>query len=97
MFLVTLEFFEDILIPASMLQHPSRFDEAEQAWVWEYDTGDGTKHDLFMDPGEKIRFKVVAENFSEVSPQAPQESTNQETPPALVAYSITVDIHVLDD
>lgn len=23
----------------------------EQVWVWEYDTGDGEKHDLFMDPG----------------------------------------------
>lgn len=95
-----MEFFEDIIIPAALLQHPSRFDETEQAWIWEYDTGDGGKHDLFMDPGEQIRFKIVAENFSEISPQ-PQINTtidgtqaqqNQDTAQTAVipAYSITV-------
>lgn len=48
---VTLGFFEDIVIPPHKLQHPSRFDQMEQVWVWEYDTGDGEKHDLFMDAG----------------------------------------------
>jgi hypothetical protein len=48
---VTLGFFDDIIIPPNALQHPSRFDETEQAWVWEYNTVDGDKHDLFMDPG----------------------------------------------
>lgn len=47
---MTLGFFDDILIPPSNLQHPSRFDETEQVWVWEFDN-DGDKHDLFMDPG----------------------------------------------
>lgn len=51
LFAVTLGFFEDIVIPPHKLQHPSRFDQMEQAWVWEYDTGDGEKHDLFMDAG----------------------------------------------
>lgn len=35
-FSVTLGFFDDILIPPTALQHPSRFEEAEQAWVWIY-------------------------------------------------------------
>ena len=48
-YLVTLGFFEDIIIPPHKLQHPSRFDQTERVWVWEYDTGDGEKHDLFMD------------------------------------------------
>ena len=51
---VTLGFFEDIVIPPHKLQHPSRFDQMEQAWVWEYDTGDGEKHDLFMDAGKLL-------------------------------------------
>jgi DNA-directed RNA polymerase III subunit RPC8 len=55
LFPVTLGFFDDIIIPPNALQHPSRFDETEQAWVWEYNVGDGDKHDLFMDPG-KPRF-----------------------------------------
>ncbi|KAB0792505.1 hypothetical protein PPYR_14464 [Photinus pyralis] len=65
---VSLGFFDDIIIPPTYLQHPSRFDETEQAWVWEYDTGDGSKHDLFMDTGEPIRFKVTAEAFQETCP-----------------------------
>lgn len=48
---VTLGFFDDILIPVNALQHPSRFDETDQAWVWEYPVEDGDKHDLFMDSG----------------------------------------------
>lgn len=51
--LVTLGFFDDILIPVNALQHPSRFDETDQAWVWEYPKEDGEKHDLFMDSGKK--------------------------------------------
>lgn len=51
LFSVTLGFFDDILIPVNALQHPSRFDETEQAWVWEYTKADGGKHDLYMDSG----------------------------------------------
>ncbi|XP_012257557.1 DNA-directed RNA polymerase III subunit RPC8 [Athalia rosae] len=72
---VTLGFFEDIIIPPHKLQHPSRFDQTEQAWVWEYDTGDGEKHDLFMDAGESIRFRVVNETFVETSPVSPAINT----------------------
>jgi len=68
---VSLGFFDDIVIPPTALQHPSRFDETEQAWVWEYDTGDGGKHDLFMDAGETIRFRVTAETFNETCPTQP--------------------------
>lgn len=93
-FLVTLEFFDDVLIPPTMLQHPSRFDETEQAWIWEYDTGDGNKHDLFMDPGERIRFKVISENFTEISPTGPEvkesSSTTEPITDVKAAYSLTV-------
>ncbi|XP_028982119.1 DNA-directed RNA polymerase III subunit RPC8 [Diachasma alloeum] len=68
---VTLGFFEDIIIPPHKLQYPSRFDQTEQAWVWEYDTGDGERHDLFMDANEIIRFRVVKEEFVETLPSAP--------------------------
>lgn len=61
-------FFDDILIPPTVLQHPSRFEEAEQAWVWEYPVEDGSKHDLFMDIGEIIKFRVTNEIFEETSP-----------------------------
>ncbi|XP_034944115.1 DNA-directed RNA polymerase III subunit RPC8 [Chelonus insularis] len=78
---VTLGFFEDIIIPPHKLQNPSRFDQTEQAWVWEYDTGDGEKHDLFMDAGEPIRFRVVSETFMETLPiSGPTGSKEVEKP-----------------
>ncbi|EDV97077.1 DNA-directed RNA polymerase III subunit RPC8 [Drosophila grimshawi] len=74
---VTLGFFDDILIPHAALQHPSRFDEAEQAWVWEYPLEDGNKHDLFMDVGEPIKFRVSREIFEETSPIGPPKAEGQ--------------------
>lgn len=89
---VTLGFFDDILIPHAALQHPSRFDEAEQAWVWEYPLDDGAKHDLFMDVGEPIKFRVSREIFEETSPIGPpkaegQSSQNPSTSSAAAAAS----------
>lgn len=93
---VSLGFFDDIIIPPSSLQHPSRFDETEQAWVWEYDTGDGGTHDLFMDAGEPVRFKVTAEMFNETCPSGPAVlapmTDNAEKAENKVAYVITVRI-----
>ena len=49
-----LGFFDDILIPSTKLQHPSRFIETEQTWAWQYEAEDGP-HDLVMDINEEIR------------------------------------------
>lgn len=82
---VTLGFFDDIFIPKDELQHPSRFEEAEQAWVWEYPVdGEQEKHDLFMDVGETIKFRIIDEEFVESEPSGPPEaesstSSNQTT------------------
>lgn len=56
-------FFDDILIPVNALQHPSRFDETDQAWVWEYPKEDGEKHDLFMDSGSKNYIKIKQSKY----------------------------------
>lgn len=76
-FLVTLGFFDDILIPPTALQHPSRFEEAEQAWVWEYPLEDGSTHDLYMDIGESIKFRVTGDIFEESSPIGPPNTDNK--------------------
>jgi DNA-directed RNA polymerase III subunit RPC8 len=74
---VTLGFFDDIFIPKDELQHPSRFEEAEQAWVWEYpvEEGEQEKHDLYMDVGETIKFRIIDEEFVESEPTGPPESS----------------------
>lgn len=77
--LVTLGFFDDILIPPTALQHPSRFEEAEQAWVWEYPLEDGATHDLYMDIGESIKFRVTGDIFEESSPIGPPNTDKPST------------------
>lgn len=69
---VSMGFFDDILIPPGALQQMSRFDEAEQVWVWQYQSDEGM-HDLFMDINEKIRFKVVDEVFVDTTPVGPED------------------------
>lgn len=91
---VTMNFFDNILIPSSYLQQPCRFDEEENLWVWEYETADG-KHDMFMDIGEEIRFRVLRNTFQETKPAdiAPSEEKKSEestsTPPYIVTASIS--------
>uniref|UniRef100_A0AAV2KL71 DNA-directed RNA polymerase III subunit RPC8 n=1 Tax=Knipowitschia caucasica TaxID=637954 RepID=A0AAV2KL71_KNICA len=71
---VTMGFFDDILIPPESLQQPAKFDEAEQVWLWEYETDEGA-HDLYMDQGEEIRFRVTDEVFVDTSPTGPATAT----------------------
>ncbi|KAG7216257.1 hypothetical protein INR49_029109 [Caranx melampygus] len=80
---VTMGFFDDILIPPESLQQPAKLypelnDEAEQVWLWEYETDEGA-HDLYMDQGEEIRFRVTDEVFVDTSPTGPATATT-ETP-----------------
>lgn len=42
-------------------------------WVWEYETEEGA-HDLYMDIGEEIRFRVVDETFVDTSPTGPSSA-----------------------
>ena len=50
-----------------------------QAWIWEYPLEDGEHHDLFMDPGEEIRFRITAEDFVDTSPSGPDLQSSDES------------------
>uniref|UniRef100_A0A4W3HJT0 DNA-directed RNA polymerase subunit n=1 Tax=Callorhinchus milii TaxID=7868 RepID=A0A4W3HJT0_CALMI len=80
---VTLGFFDDILIPPESLQQPAKFDETEQVWMWEYETEEGT-HDLYMDVGEDVRFRMVDEIFIDTSPTGPSAADTPSPAPAPV-------------
>ncbi len=60
---VSLTFFDDIVIPPSCLAPGMRFDAAEQLWVWHYEGAV-----MFIDVGERIRFRVLRQIFSEAPP-----------------------------
>uniref|UniRef100_A0A2K6PSE4 DNA-directed RNA polymerase subunit n=1 Tax=Rhinopithecus roxellana TaxID=61622 RepID=A0A2K6PSE4_RHIRO len=88
---VSLGFFDDILIPPESLQQPAKFDEVEQVWVWEYETEEGA-HDLYMDTGEEIRFRVVDESFVDTSPTGPSSAdattSSEELPKKEAPYTL---------
>lgn len=59
--------------------------------MWEYETDEGT-HDLFMDINEEIRFRVIDECFTDLTPTGPEmiiqeQAGNQEEK---CPYNITV-------
>ena len=83
---VSLGFFDDILIPPEYLQQPSKFDDSEQVWIWEYETAEGA-HDLFMDINESIRFRVADEIFVDTTPHSKSSdvSVNKDT---MTPYSL---------
>lgn len=67
---VSLGFYEDVYIRRDSMMTNSHYDETDRTWVWDYQTDDETHH-LFMDVGERIRFKVVAEQFTDTTPAGP--------------------------
>ena len=90
---VSLEFFDDILIPSDSLQHPARYDDSESVWIWEYPLEDGEHHDLFMDAGEQIRFKIVSESFVDSGPV--KSKSGAETDAKKVDINIICTFYVL--
>ena len=74
-------------------------DEDEQLWVWEYQTEDGSSHDLFMDINEPIRFRVIDEEFIDLTPTGPTNAANVEsaepTEQKKAPYSILVSLFVI--
>jgi len=75
---VSLGFFDEIHIPADCLQHPARYDERDNVWVWEYPLEDGQHHDMFMDPGEQIRFRVIEQTFTDAGPRRESAKNDEE-------------------
>ncbi|XP_035232112.1 DNA-directed RNA polymerase III subunit RPC8-like [Stegodyphus dumicola] len=92
---VSIGFFDDILIPQDVLQHPSRFDEKEQLWVWVFSNEEsGQTHDLFMDRDEPIRFRVIDETFVDTTPTSPEtENSDAEEKDRRIPYNLTGSIN----
>ncbi|KAJ5449767.1 DNA-directed RNA polymerase III subunit rpc8 [Penicillium daleae] len=87
---ISVEFFNDILIPPAMLMDGAKFDYADQVWTWD---NDGTI--FYLDVGEIVRFRVETEEWHDQIPNAPDlgEEITERKP----AYSIygSMQIHGL--
>lgn len=73
---VSLGFFDSITIPPQQLCEPAKFNETDQSWTWHYVDEEDKKHDLLLEVGDQIRFRVLKENFVDVSPQGPSQVNN---------------------
>ncbi|CAO3677836.1 unnamed protein product [Rhizopus stolonifer] len=63
---VSLGFFDNILIQGNLLQPNTKFDLHEQIWVWHYEG-----QQMFMDLDEPIRIRVLSEEFKDTTPTRP--------------------------
>jgi DNA-directed RNA polymerase subunit E'/Rpb7 len=52
-------------------------DEKDQLWVWEYIDDESVKHDMKMEVGERIRFKIREESFKDTSSVGPSKGDAQ--------------------
>uniref|UniRef100_A0A1I7XG31 TPR_REGION domain-containing protein n=1 Tax=Heterorhabditis bacteriophora TaxID=37862 RepID=A0A1I7XG31_HETBA len=77
--ILSVQFFEDITIPAERLPEPHVFEENEQVWYWEYPSDEGeSPAKLYMDPGKVVRFKVVENIFKDVKPDLTVDEAKKE-------------------
>jgi len=75
---ISLEFFDDIIVQGMRLPHPSHWDGVKGCWIWEYGADNGESHNLLLEVGDRVRFRVVDEKFTDCSPVGPTLDTIQQ-------------------
>ncbi|CAJ0929471.1 unnamed protein product, partial [Mesorhabditis belari] len=76
---LSVNFFEDIFIPAHSLPAPHVFEENEQLWYWEYQQEDDEPPaKLYLDPGKVVRFRVVENIFKDIKPDLSDEEAKKQ-------------------
>jgi len=69
--IISLGFFDSIVVPPQQLSENTVFNEVDQTWSWNFED-DGQTHILRLEIGEQVRFRVHSELFVDVSPHGPQ-------------------------
>ncbi|CAD6198034.1 unnamed protein product [Caenorhabditis auriculariae] len=77
---LSVQFFEDIFVPAARLPEPHVFEDDGQIWYWEYASEEESEPPakLYMDPGKVVRFKVVEVIFRDTKPDLTIEENRRE-------------------
>ncbi|EFP11011.1 hypothetical protein CRE_30699 [Caenorhabditis remanei] len=76
---LSIEFFEDIFVPAEKLPEPHVFEEDGQVWYWEYAQEDGDPPaKLYMDPGKIVRYRTTEIIFKDLKPDLSMEEQKTE-------------------
>ncbi|KUL85666.1 hypothetical protein ZTR_08883 [Talaromyces verruculosus] len=81
---INMEFFGDITVPGTLLFDGSRFDLAENLWVWETEAPEPYYYDI----GEIVRFRVESEEWHDQRPTGPDRAEAQTAAENKPPYSI---------
>lgn len=85
---VSLQFFEDVLIPSSNLRTPFLFDEVKQSFAWRYKIEETNEVlNYFYEKDALVRFRVISIQFPEV--KAPED--NSKNPPMKLIGAVDED------
>lgn len=82
--LVSLKFFQHIIIPKDKLKDPSVFNAETGDWDWQYAGDDGQVQAAPMEIGAAIRFRVEALQFTERTlDDKTEDAVEDATPPSV--------------
>ncbi|KAJ9615586.1 DNA-directed RNA polymerase III complex subunit Rpc25 [Cladophialophora chaetospira] len=76
---ISMRFFDDIFVPATMLFEGVYYDADEKTWIWPMEEED--VDDLFLDAGEIVNFRVESEKWNDQAPAAPKARSQGEPEP----------------
>lgn len=86
---ISIDFFDDISISGTQLQHPSVYDPTKNQWTWTYDDGEN-QTPFVTEVGDEVRFKVRAVSFTSLT------QTTKGTTATTTQESATADAAKLD-
>lgn len=69
---LSMEFFEDIVVPPPFLFGGTKWDADEhgtETFIWRTDNGEGGQNEFFFDRAEKCLMRVEQEEWNDLSPQ----------------------------
>jgi len=83
---VSVDFFDDIFVPKSniLMDNEFRHEGGRQKWVWLYED-EGETTEMFIEPGDRIRFRVAEEIFEDSKPKMGGEIQDKVIPYKIIA------------
>ena len=73
---ISLEFLQDVTVPASLLQQPSSWDPERQMWYWTSVDDKESEEKFYMQVGHGIAFKVHKIQYATVKDSGTQQILN---------------------
>lgn len=96
---VSLEFFQNIIVPDYMIRNPSKFNSISEEWEWTYTEASDDEQDesvplpeeacMTIKKGDRVRVRVAELRFSTIGPSAKGPGFTSETTSLSAARAVT--------